>query len=168
MSPEKAPEVAIRAARAAGRAIVLAGGVYDRDHFARQVEPLLGPDARYLGALPRRTVYELMARAPAVLMPARWDEPFGLVAVEAQAAGAPVVAFARGGLPEIVVDGRTGALVAPDDEGAFAAAIARSERIDRRACRDNATRFTLGRMVEAHERLYSRLAASGRNVSSRS
>jgi glycosyltransferase involved in cell wall biosynthesis len=168
MSPEKGPEVAIRAARAAGRTIVLAGGVYDRDHFTREVEPLLGPDARYRGALPRLELYELMARAPAVLMPVRWDEPFGLVAVEAQAAGAPVVAFERGGLPELIVAGRTGILVPRDDEAAFTAAIARTDRIDRGACRTNAGRFTILRMAEAHERLYARLGASGRNVSSRS
>lgn len=164
ISPEKGPEVAIRAARAAGRALTIVGGIYDREHFAREVEPLLGPDARYVGALPRRAVLERMSQARAVLMPARWDEPFGLVAVEAQAAGAPVVAYARGGLSEIVQDGRTGVLVPADDDAAFARAIVRAETLDRRACRVNAERFTLDRMLEAHERLYARLAGSGRNV----
>jgi glycosyltransferase involved in cell wall biosynthesis len=168
MSPEKGPEVAIRSARAAGRRILLAGGIYDRGHFAREVEPLLGWDARYVGALARRDVHAAMALASAVLMPVRWDEPFGLVAVEAQAAGAPVVAFARGGLPEIVEDGRTGVLARPDDEAAFARAIDRAVGLDRRACRTNAERFTTARMLDVHERLYARLAASGRNVSSRS
>ena len=56
-----------------------------------------------------------MARAAVVLCPARWDEPFGLAAAEAQACGAPVVAFGRGGLREVIVDGVTGFLVPPDD-----------------------------------------------------
>ena len=56
-----------------------------------------------------------MARATVVLCPAGWDEPFGMVAAEAQACGTPVVAFERGAIGEVVVDGVTGFLVAPGD-----------------------------------------------------
>lgn len=158
LSPEKGPEVAIRAARRAGRALVLAGPIYDRGNFASAIEPLLGPDARYAGALSRPDLYRLMGSSAALLMPVRWDEPFGLVAVEAQAAGTPVVAFARGGLVEIVEDGRTGFLLERDDETAFAAAIARVGELDRAACRRNARRWSIAAMLDAHERLYARLA----------
>ncbi|MDE3100901.1 MAG: glycosyltransferase [Chloroflexota bacterium] len=158
ISPEKGPATAIRAARRAGREIVLAGPVYDRAHFVSAVEPLLAGDARYAGALARPDLYRLMGVSAALLLPVRWDEPFGLVAVEAQAAGTPVVTFARGGLVELVADGRTGFLVETDDEDAFVAAIRRIGGIDRAACRRNAERWTIARMLDAHERLYARLA----------
>lgn len=158
ISPEKGPEVAVRAARRAGRPIALAGPIYDRGHFAEAVEPLLGADARYAGALPRAELYRLMGRSAAVLLPVRWDEPFGLVAVEAQAAGTPVVGFARGGLVELVDEGRTGILVPAEDEDALVAAIGRTGDLDRAACRRNAMRWTTGAMLDAHERLYARLA----------
>ena len=168
ISPEKGPEIAIRAAERAGRDLLLAGAIYDPRHFDAQVRPRLGRRARYLGAVPRAELYRLMASAAALLAPVRWDEPFGLTVLEAQAAGAPVVAFARGGIPEIVIDGRTGWLVAADDEEAFVAAVRRIDTIDRSACRENAKRSTLDRMIRAHERLYVRLGASGSSVSLRS
>ncbi|MDE3113139.1 MAG: glycosyltransferase [Chloroflexota bacterium] len=158
ISPEKGPQVAIRVARRAGRALVLAGPIYDRGHFAAAVEPLLAADARYAGPLARDELHRLMGASAALLLPVRWDEPFGLVAVEAQAAGTPVVAFARGGLVELVADGRTGFLVPRDDEDAFVAALRRVGEIDRAECRRNALRWTTAAMLDAHERLYTRLA----------
>ncbi len=99
-----------------------------------------------------------MAGALAVLVPSQWEEPFGLAACEAQAAGAPVIAYARGGLRDIVADGMTGALIAPGDIAAAAARIPDVARIDRRACRDHvAAHFTLDRMAASHELLYQRM-----------
>lgn len=161
ISPEKGPEVAVRAARRARRALALAGPVYDRGHFTNVVEPLLGDGARYVGALSRPDLYRLMGSSAALLLPARWDEPFGLVAVEAQAAGTPVVAYTRGGLVETVDDGRTGFLVPADDEDALVAAIGRVADLDRAACRRNAMRWTMSAMLDAHERLYARLTRAG-------
>ena len=69
--------------------------------------------------------------------PARWDEPFGLAAAEAQACGTPVVAFRRGGLSEVIVDGVTGFLVPPDDVGAAAEAMPKAAGLSR-PCREHA------------------------------
>jgi glycosyltransferase involved in cell wall biosynthesis len=154
ISPEKGADVAIRAARAAGRSLILVGGVYDAEFFERAVQPFLGADARHLGRRPRPEVYRLMGESAALVMPIRWDEPFGLVAAEAQAAGTPVVGYARGALPEVVVDGRTGYLVSPEDEGALVDAIHRVEAIERAECRRNAERFSGVAMVRAYEELY--------------
>ena len=151
ISPEKGVDVAVRVARDAGMPLWIAGDRYG-DHSVE----LEG--ARLLGPRPRSEVFRLMGAARALLMPVAWDEPFGLVAVEAMAAGTPVVAYRRGGLAEVVEDGRTGFLVAPGDERAFAAAIRRVASIDRAACRERAERlFSLERMVAAHAALYGRL-----------
>jgi glycosyltransferase involved in cell wall biosynthesis len=99
-----------------------------------------------------------MAGACAVLCPAKWEEPFGMVAAEAQAAGTPVIAYRRGALPEVVVDGRTGFLIRPDDVGAAARALLAVRTIKREACRQHAVEhLSLDASLAAHERLYQTL-----------
>ena len=106
-----------------------------------------------------RSLWQAMARAAVVLYPARWDEPFGLAAAEAQACGTPVVAFRRGGLSEVIVDGVTGFLVPPDDIRAATEAVAREPGISRAACREHAeSRLDLELSLDAHERLYRRVS----------
>lgn len=100
----------------------------------------------------------LLAGARALLFPIRWDEPFGLAMIEANACGTPVVAFARGAAPELVDDGHSGFLVAPDDLDAMAAAASEVPRLDRHACRTNVERrFTAARMTAGYLRLFERL-----------
>ena len=83
-----------------------------------------------------------------------------MVAAEAQATGAPVIAYRRGALAEVIVDGRTGFIVAPDDIDAAARALARVGSIERAACRRHAeANLSLDASIAAHERLYSRLTA---------
>jgi len=100
-----------------------------------------------------------MARAAVVLYPARWDEPFGLAAAEAQACGTPVVAFRRGGLGEVILDGVTGFLVPPDDIRAAGEAVSKVAELSRAACREHAEgQLDLELSLDAHERLYRRVA----------
>src|ERR1700745_4180012 len=94
-----------------------------------------GPALSALKGVPRPSLWAAVARAAVVLCPSRWDEPFGLAAAEAQACGTPVVAFRRGGLSEVIVDGVTGFLVAADDTAACAEAVARAPGLSRAACR---------------------------------
>jgi glycosyltransferase involved in cell wall biosynthesis len=106
-----------------------------------------------------------MARAAVVLCPARWDEPFGMVAAEAQACGTPVVAFRRGALDEIILDGLTGFVVAPDDIDAAAAAVTRASLLSRSACRGHAEgHLDLELTLDAHEQLYRQVASAGAGV----
>jgi glycosyltransferase involved in cell wall biosynthesis len=156
LAPEKGVLDAIAAADQVGRRLRIAGPVYDAA-YAEGLRPHL---ARHdvLGALPRQAAFDEMARAEVLLMPVAWDEPFGLTAVEAMAAGTPVVAYARGALPEIVADGVTGYLVEPGDVGALAAAATRVGQIDPAACRAwAAEEFDIDRMVQDHVRLYATL-----------
>jgi glycosyltransferase involved in cell wall biosynthesis len=174
ISPEKGVDAAIEVAEAVGRGLVLVGAAYDESYFARLIAPRVravdhveaGAPLRgavYVGPQPRAVVHQLMRDAAATLMPVRWDEPFGLVALESLAAGTPVVAYRRGGLPE-VIDISCGELVAPDDQEAFARAIGPAVAKDRRACRRRAERFRLEAMVAAYEGLLEQVAAGGRGA----
>ena len=159
LSPEKGAAEAIDIARAAGVPIDVYGDVYDARYSREQVDPRRGwPGVTVHQGVPRASLWQAMARAAVVLYPARWDEPFGLAAAEAQACGTPVVAFRRGGLSEVIVDGVTGFLVPPDDVGAAADAVPKAAGLSRPACREHAEgRLDLDLSLDAHERLYRRV-----------
>ena len=159
LSPEKGAAEAVDIARAAGVPIEVYGDVYDAGYSRDQIDPRRGrPGVTVHPGVPRTSLWEAMARAAVVLCPSRWDEPFGLAAAEAQACGTPVVAFRRGGLGEVIVDGVTGFLVPPDDVRAAAQAVANVAGISRPACREHAVaRLDLELSLDAHERLYRRV-----------
>jgi glycosyltransferase involved in cell wall biosynthesis len=160
LSPEKGAAEAIDIARAAGVPIDVYGDVYDPVYSREQIDPRRSwPGVTVHQGVPRTSLWEAMARAAVVLFPARWDEPFGLAAAEAQACGTPVVAFRRGGLGEVIVDGITGFLVPPDDLRAAAEAVSKVAGISRPACREHAAgQLDLELSLDAHERLYRRVA----------
>jgi glycosyltransferase involved in cell wall biosynthesis len=160
LSPEKGTAEAIDVARAAGVPIHVYGDVYDADYNREQIDPRRNwPEVTVHQGVPRASLWEVMAQAAVVLCPARWDEPFGLAAAEAQACGTPVVAFSRGGLGEVIADGVSGFLVPPDDVRAAAEAVSKVAGISRAACRDHAEgRLDLELSLDAHERLYRRVA----------
>jgi glycosyltransferase involved in cell wall biosynthesis len=163
LSPEKGAAEAIDIARAAGVPIDVYGDVYDAEYSREQIGPRRAwPGVTVREAVPRTSLWAAMARAAVVLFPARWDEPFGMAAAEAQACGTPVVAFRRGALGEVIVDGVTGFLVPPDDIQAAAHAVGKTAGISRSACRDHAEgHLDLERSLDAHERLYQRLVSPG-------
>jgi glycosyltransferase involved in cell wall biosynthesis len=160
LSPEKGTAEAIDIARAAGVPIDVYGDVYDPGYSREQIDPRRNwPGVTVHPGVPRASLWEAMARAAVVLYPARWDEPFGMAAAEAQACGTPVVAFRRGGLSEVIMDGVTGFLVRPDDVRAAAEAVSKAAGISRLACREHAEgRLDLELSLDAHERLYRRVA----------
>jgi glycosyltransferase involved in cell wall biosynthesis len=155
--PDKGAMRAIEAARLADRRLILAGKVdtADVEHFTRDVEPAIDGDRiRYVGEADADTKRRLLAGADALLFPIEWDEPFGLVMIEALASGTPIIGFRRASVPEIVDDGVTGFVV--DDVAAMAGAIHRLAELDRRACRQEAERrFTVERMADDYVRHYS-------------
>jgi len=159
LSPEKGAAEAIDIAQAAGARIDVYGDAYDAGYARDQIAPRRDvPGVAVHQGIPRTSMWAVMARAAVVVCPARWDEPFGMAAADAQACGTPVVAFKRGGLAEIVVDGVTGFLVAPDDIQAAADCVRKTGQISRAACRDHAERhLDLERSLDAHEQLYRRV-----------
>lgn len=162
-SADKGPEVAIEVARRVGLPLVMAIKINEPievEYYETIMAPALrGADVDVRTAVGHDEKVDLMGRARAVLVPIRWDEPFGLVMAEAGACGTPVVAYRRGAAPEIIVDGETGALVEPGDLGAFVRAVEQVGDIDPRACRERVeAEFSAARMVERYVALYERLA----------
>jgi glycosyltransferase involved in cell wall biosynthesis len=162
LSPEKGAAAAVDIARAAGLPIDVYGDVYDRCYARDEIDPRRSwPGVTVHEAVSRTTLWEAMAKAAVVLFPVRWDEPFGMAAAEAQACGTPVVAFRRGALSEVIMDGVTGLLVSPDDVRAAAEAVSAAAGISRSACREHAeARLDLELSLDAHERLYQRVAGA--------
>jgi glycosyltransferase involved in cell wall biosynthesis len=158
---EKAPHLAIEAARRAGLGIVVAGKVDpnpdDEKYFAEVIEPLLAdPGVTWFGEADAAQKRELFRRARAVLFPIQWEEPFGLVPVEAMACGTPTIAFRRGAMPEVIEDGVSGFLV--DDLNGMVHALERISELSPSACRSYAAeRFDAPIMIRAYESVYRRL-----------
>ncbi len=159
MSPDKGAHRAVEVARRAGRRILLAAKMREpaeQAYFADQVRPLLGPDAVYLGEVEHQQKLQLLAGARAVLFPIRWNEPFGMVLLEAMACGTPVLAFPEGAVPEVIDHGRTGFLCQDEDD--MVRWLARIDEIDRGQCRQAVEGyFSTTRMVADHVALYERL-----------
>ncbi|TNY38602.1 glycosyltransferase family 4 protein [Thermomonospora catenispora] len=155
-NPDKGAHLAIDAARAAGRRIVLAGKLNERperDYFAAEIEPRLGPDVEYVGEADGALKRDLFSRARCLLFPIQWEEPFGMVMIEAMACGTPVVALGRGAVPEVVVDGRTGYIL--DDPADLPEAVDRVDRIRPADCREHvAANFDVSVMGRRYEQVY--------------
>lgn len=131
--PEKAPHLAIEAARTAGAEIVVAGRIGDVDYFQQEVAPRLGAHARYVGALHQSDLCRLVGESAVALVTPMWEEPFGLVIAEALATGTPVAAFDIGGVSEVLAGMPGTAAVMPGDVTALAhaaSALAEQGRTD--------------------------------------
>lgn len=155
--PDKGVHLAIEVARAAGLPLQIAGIIQDKRYFHEHVEPHLdGHTIRYAGPLDVAGKNDLFSNAFALLHLNTIPERFGLVIAEANAAGVPVIAMDLGSCREVIEDGRTGFLVSDVEQACKA--LERIGEIDRVACRERVQqRFSLGRMVEAYERVYAKV-----------
>lgn len=162
----KGPDLAIAIARAAGRKLILAGNRAEtgpqRDFFDREVAPHLGQNGiEWIGEVGDEEKNRLLGQAAALLVPIRWEEPFGIVFAEALACGTPVISSPFGALPEIVQPGVTGALISNVDEGV--AAVAQLPVFDRKACRQSAEqRFSAGRIARDYLQVFESLVHRAR------
>jgi glycosyltransferase involved in cell wall biosynthesis len=162
ISPEKRPEVAIRAAREAGVRLVIAAKVdrADRRFFADEIAPLLrGPGVEFVGEVDEPGKIALLRDARALLFPIDWPEPFGLVMIESMACGTPVVASRCGSVAEVIAHGRSGLICERDED--LVPAIERIGEIDRAGCRRWVEeRFSDSRMAFEYEAVYARLISA--------
>jgi glycosyltransferase involved in cell wall biosynthesis len=155
--PDKGAGEAIRAARAAGRKLVMCGLVQDEGYHQREVAPFIdGKAVEFRGVIGGDERLRALGHAKGLLHLIGFDEPFGLSVVEAMACGTPVIAYRRGSMAELIDHGVTGFLVDSFDEAVTA--IGRLDEIDRRACRRAVEqRFTVDRMVDEYLALYQHI-----------
>jgi glycosyltransferase involved in cell wall biosynthesis len=164
--PHKAPHLAIDAARACRLPIVLAGKCtesMEHRYFAREVGPRLGPDVTVVGVADAAVKRELLGRASCLVFPITWDEPFGLVMIEAMASGTPVAALRRGAVPEIVVDGVTGVVV--EQVAELPGAILGARRLRALDCRAHVEgSFSTEAMACGYETAYRKVLGVARSA----
>jgi glycosyltransferase involved in cell wall biosynthesis len=157
MAPCKGPHLAIEAARRAGIRLKLAGEVQPvfKEYWEQQVAPSVdGDQAEYIGEADFATKNTLLSNARALLFPIQWEEPFGLVLIEAMACGTPVLAFAGGAVEEIVRDGVNGWICSDVDD---MARRIQSLEITPDACRSFVeANFSIARMADDYLEVYAR------------
>jgi glycosyltransferase involved in cell wall biosynthesis len=162
ISPEKGVAQAIEIATRAEMPIRIAAKIdaADREYFEAEIRKLFDhPLVEFIGEIGEKEKSAFLGNARALLFPIDWPEPFGLVMIEAMACGTPVIAYRRGSVPEIVVEGVTGFLV--DGLADAVRAVQRAGKFDRGICRRVAEqRFGVERMcrdyLSAYERMQSR------------
>jgi len=162
---QKGVEDAIRVARETNSKLIIAGPKNELAYFDRAVKPYLNDNILYVGELNQTEKIKFYQSARAFLMPVKWEEPFGLVMVEAMACGTPVVAYGRGSISEIVKDEATGFVCEPDNLAEFSRAVEKINHLSAeefkkmsKNCRARVEeKFEFERMVEGYEALYRKV-----------
>ncbi|AWT56475.1 glycosyltransferase family 4 protein [Mycolicibacterium smegmatis] len=155
-APYKGAHLALEAAHAAGMPLVLAGKCSEPPeiaYFDEQVKPLLTDSDHVFGMADAQAKRKLLAEARCLVFPIQWEEPFGMVMIEAMACGTPVVALRGGAVPEVIVDGVTGVICDVPEE--LPAAMEKATHLDPAACRRHvAAHFGVGRFGAGYEQIY--------------
>ncbi|HEY3309374.1 MAG TPA: glycosyltransferase family 4 protein [Desulfuromonadaceae bacterium] len=165
VSPEKGLDTAIAIARASGVNLKIAAKVdkSDRDYYDNKIKPLIdGHLVEYIGEISEQGKKDFLGNALALIFPIDWEEPFGLVMIESMACGTPVIAFARGSVPEIIKESTSGFIVR-NVEGAVRAVKA-AAILSRLRCRNHfEEHFVASRMARDYVTIYEQMTAAGKN-----
>ena len=155
--PEKGVSEAIEIAKKSNRKLIISGLIQDQEYFAKKVSPYIdGQEIMYVGNSGPVDRNRLLGDAFALLHPIGFEEPFGLSVVEAMICGTPVIAFNRGAMPELILNGKTGFLVNNVEEAVEA--VNSIEFIDRRDCMEWAiSKFSREKMVDAYLEVYQKI-----------
>ncbi len=147
---------AVRVAKKLKMPLVLAGKIRDKDYFEELKKDIDGEQIKWFGELGFDQKLKLYQEAKAFLFPILWNEPFGLVMIEAMSCGAPVIAFRNGSTSEVVLDSKTGFVV--DDEQMMIEAVGKIGSISRQDCRKHVEEnFTVEKMVDDYEQALLKL-----------
>jgi glycosyltransferase involved in cell wall biosynthesis len=149
----KGVHTAIAVAKQTDHQLLIAGNVPttpdNLNYYKTEIEPLIdGKQIIYLGALNDEQKNDYLKKAKALLFPIEWDEPFGLVMIEAMACGTPVIAFKRGSVPEVVDEGITGFII--DNAAEMVNRIGALDQINRNECRRRAVERFDVKVVAKH------------------
>lgn len=165
IAPIKGTHIAIDVAKRTGIPLKIAGDIQPmyRDYFEAKIKPHLdGRLVEYVGLANLAAKNELLGNSLAMLFPILWNEPFGLVMVEAMACGTPVLALRGGSVPEIVRDGISGYVCRSVSQLAKRAMDLRIEAdVIRQYVEEN---FSLQRMVARYQELYRHATETQRKV----
>jgi len=154
--PDKGAYEAIQIAKKCNRKLIIAGIIQDEAYFDKKVKPCLNDEISFVGNADPQKRDTLLGNAFALLHPINFAEPFGLSVVEALACGTPVVAFNKGSMPEIILNGENGFLVSAIDEAV--SAVKNITQINRFFCRKDAEqRFSVQRMVADYIKVYQKI-----------
>ncbi|MFW5703726.1 MAG: glycosyltransferase family 4 protein [Patescibacteria group bacterium] len=162
LDEQKGPHFAIQAARALRMPLILAGklDLANKGYFMKYIEPHLNKNnIKWVGEVDEKKRNKLMSKATCMLHPISFREPFGLTLIEAMACGCPVIAYDKGSIPEIIVNGQTGFVVSDVEE--MIEMIDEVGSIDRAACRDHAlANYSGEKMATQYEDLYETILAN--------
>ena len=148
---------AVQIAKQAKRKLIISGLIQDESYFQEQIAPFLNdPDIEYVGNSGPEKRDRLLGGAYALLHPINFEEPFGLSVVEAMCCGTPVVAFNKGSMPELIVDGKTGFLV--NDIAEAVNVLPNIKKIDRSFCRHwVVNNFSRQKMIDGYLYVYEKV-----------
>lgn len=156
---DKGTAEAIEIAQKSKRQLLIAGIIQDQGYFDSRVKPHLSDRIVYVGEAGPQKRNDLMKNAFAMLHPINFEEPFGLSVAEAMLCGTPVIAFKRGSMPELILNGKTGYLVNNVNEAVEAVNdIPKLKRMD---CHQwSKSQFSQERMVDEYIKLYDKILAT--------
>lgn len=147
---------AIKIAKELGMELIIAGKIRDQDYFEEIKKDIDGEQIKWIGEIGFAEKLKLYQNAKAFLFPIQWDEPFGLVMIEAMACGTPVVAFNHGAISEVLSDGLTGYVV--ENHNQMLEAVGKIEKINRLDCRKYIEEnFTIEKMIDGYEKALQEL-----------
>lgn len=155
--PEKGTYESIQIAKQSGRKLIISGLIQNQDYFDTMIKPFINnDDIVYVGNSGAERRNELLGKAYALLHPISFEEPFGLSIVESMFCGTPVIAFNKGSMPELILDGKTGFLVNTIEQAVEA--MNNIKFIDRKYCNEwVSSKFTLKKMTEGYLEVYKKV-----------
>ncbi len=155
--PEKGTYESIQIAKQLGKKLIISGLIQDNEYFNTKVKPFINDDdIVYVGNSGTKERDKLLGEAYALLHPISFDEPFGLSVAESMLCGTPVIAFNRGSMPELILDGKTGFLINNIEEAVEA--VNNIKYINRKYCKDWATsKFSCQKMIEGYLEVYKKV-----------
>jgi glycosyltransferase involved in cell wall biosynthesis len=138
------------------------------DYWEQEIKPKLGENIEYVGEMKGQEKVNLLGNAKALIVPFEQEEPFGMTLIEAMSCGTPVITYAAGAIPEIIIDGNTGYEVPTSDSEQLLGAIARLYSMPekdyvtmRKLCRAHVeTNFSIQRMIEDYDKLYNKVLSN--------
>lgn len=164
IDPSKGVKEAVQVAIQSNKRLLIAGSLSKSNnwYFDEHIKPFLNDKILFLGMLDKEQLVKYYKMASAVLMPIQWQEPFGLSMAEAGSCGTPVIAFNRGSVPEVIVDGKTGFIV--DNSAEMIMAISKISSIKRKDCRDHVLKnFSRDHMIASYVKALEEILVNSTN-----